>query len=428
MNLSELYREKLFDALKDGYRSYDTLRVMVRIKLGLKLENITNERNDLESIILDLIQWAESNDKVLEFIWEANEKNSDNRQIKQITYQLCSMTKQQYKSLCDLLQKVDLVLLENAFQEIRKSENTNFYPRFISLKYLEKVETFLKESLIKELEQRCNKPEESYKKNPLILEFVDCLRRMPDKEIDIIRNALKEWVDNVKSQLNLTLDLDRQNDPTAKIESDDYTENKDIQNQLKSENNVYVTKVIELPGEDSPGKDPGVKENESEKSETNQEKLLSELLDLLEDWLKKEYWKEADRKTTEIMQKVAGKTPGEDWEKDDIMNFPIDVLDEINRMWKKYTNGNFGFSIQASIWQNCKEDEKNFIEKVGWHDERILSWEYEEFRKKVNKKHTGILPTPPPFKNSFSQKAKLMTELAIKIQECPSYSSNPEID
>jgi hypothetical protein len=56
-------------------------------------------------------------------------------------------------------------------------------------------------------------------------------------------------------------------------------------------------------------------------------------------------WKEADRETLEVMRRVIDKISIEG-----IKNFPCADLRVIDRLWVKYSNGKFGFSVQKQIW------------------------------------------------------------------------------
>lgn len=56
-------------------------------------------------------------------------------------------------------------------------------------------------------------------------------------------------------------------------------------------------------------------------------------------------WKEADRETVEVMRQVMG-----GFSIEGIRNFPCADLRVIDRLWVKYSNGKFGFSVQKQIW------------------------------------------------------------------------------
>ncbi|MDE5098893.1 MAG: effector-associated domain EAD1-containing protein, partial [Trichodesmium sp. St16_bin4-tuft] len=72
MNLSKSERKYLFKALEDGYRSYDQLRMMFKLNLEKNLEEIV-KRDPLDNVILALIEWAESQNKLLDLVWGAND-------------------------------------------------------------------------------------------------------------------------------------------------------------------------------------------------------------------------------------------------------------------------------------------------------------------------------------------------------------------
>ncbi|MEG4342958.1 GUN4 domain-containing protein [Microcoleus sp. A003_D6] len=84
-------------------------------------------------------------------------------------------------------------------------------------------------------------------------------------------------------------------------------------------------------------------------------------------------WKEADGETANKMLEVAGrKTLGLlRWE--DVENFSCPDLRAIDRLWVKYSNGRFGFSVQKQIYQSLggtKEYDKKvwvaYGEALGW--------------------------------------------------------------
>ncbi len=113
MKLSKSEIKDLFEALQDGYRSYDDLRIMVKLNLNQNLENIVLERN-IEIVILELIEWAESEYKLLDLVWGANNRNPDNLQIRNITYELFYITQAQWEKLYKLLSQIPPTYLDLA--------------------------------------------------------------------------------------------------------------------------------------------------------------------------------------------------------------------------------------------------------------------------------------------------------------------------
>lgn len=96
----------------------------------------------------------------------------------------------------------------------------------------------------------------------------------------------------------------------------------------------------------------------------------------LEEYLKNEQWKDADEETYRLMITTVGKTEGQWFETEDLLNFPCDELRAIDALWVKYSNGRFGFSVQKQIYVDCgaKLDGKypgdeiweHFGDHVGW--------------------------------------------------------------
>lgn len=67
--LSGTQRLKLQDALLSAFPRYDNLRQMVQFQLGQNLDSITGgARSPLETVVFDLIQWAEAHGRTYELI------------------------------------------------------------------------------------------------------------------------------------------------------------------------------------------------------------------------------------------------------------------------------------------------------------------------------------------------------------------------
>ncbi|MFP4006842.1 MAG: protein kinase domain-containing protein [Spirulinaceae cyanobacterium] len=84
-------------------------------------------------------------------------------------------------------------------------------------------------------------------------------------------------------------------------------------------------------------------------------------------------WWEADQETHYVMCRVANREQ-EGWvDLDAIANFPLEDLKTIDRLWLKYSQGRFGFSIQKHIYQSLggtreynREIWHQFGQKVQW--------------------------------------------------------------
>ena len=120
----------------------------------------------------------------------------------------------------------------------------------------------------------------------------------------------------------------------------------------------------------------------------NQEEIdrawIDELQELryakLERLLKEGEWQDADRSTCNIMMQAWGKDFGDRISPDMLREFPCWDLQKIDRLWVKYSDGRFGFSVQKKLWEMCgnpgrfpiKEDKEkwdNFWILVGWKED-----------------------------------------------------------
>lgn len=82
IKLSGRELENLSDALLDAYRSYNDLKRMVRFELDEHLERIVG-RGKLNDVVLDLIDWAESEGKLQHLIIGAYTQNQGNPVLKE---------------------------------------------------------------------------------------------------------------------------------------------------------------------------------------------------------------------------------------------------------------------------------------------------------------------------------------------------------
>lgn len=77
------------------------------------------------------------------------------------------------------------------------------------------------------------------------------------------------------------------------------------------------------------------------------------LFQQLEKYLTEQNFRAADQETDRVMLQIAGKESNQYLSIDDIKTFPCKELRIIDDLWKKYSNGKFGFSVQKQIWLNC---------------------------------------------------------------------------
>ena len=127
----------------------------------------------------------------------------------------------------------------------------------------------------------------------------------------------------------------------------------------------------------------------------------------LETLLKNKQWKEADRQTSIIYQQIISNHLRElgiyslvmlDFLRQEeaklyMGNLPCRELKTLDRLWLKYSNGRFGFSVQAEIFNSIPSNSNKFISvdradrydeferQVGWKSKYCL---YPEIYKITN--------------------------------------------
>ncbi|MBD2342136.1 GUN4 domain-containing protein [Calothrix sp. FACHB-156] len=152
---------------------------------------------------------------------------------------------------------------------------------------------------------------------------------------------------------------------------------------LKKKPNIYKKLIkTSLPEEEL----SVIYEDESEVHQMSYQQEYARLKSLLED----KKWKMADAETAEMMLKVSGRQK-EGWlTVEDLNNYPCEDLRTLDKLWKKYSNGQFGFSVQRRIWEEVAgipiKVENNepllnrFAERVGWRTVKVSNdkIEYEQ--------------------------------------------------
>ena len=123
----------------------------------------------------------------------------------------------------------------------------------------------------------------------------------------------------------------------------------------------------------------------------------------LRDLLAAQDWEAADKETADRMFKVMNRQSERWLGAQDIEKFPCLDLRNIDRLWVKYSNGKFGFSVQKEIWQSCGSptgNDKNwekFGAAVGWRTKGVLGiggyWiDYSQLTFDLRRDPKGHLP------------------------------------
>lgn len=143
-------------------------------------------------------------------------------------------------------------------------------------------------------------------------------------------------------------------------------------------------------------------------SETPDELISEREIDYtkLRDLLKAGQWQEADHETLLVILKAANREQEEYLTIESIESFPCADLHTIDRLWLKYSNGQFGFSLQKEIWRSVGGElgqydnavYEQFGLRVGWRDRNgmklMRGWKkYEELSFSLTWGPVGHLPT-----------------------------------
>ncbi|NEQ84884.1 MAG: GUN4 domain-containing protein [Moorea sp. SIO2I5] len=138
-----------------------------------------------------------------------------------------------------------------------------------------------------------------------------------------------------------------------------------------------------------------------------QDKKLRANYSQLRELLEAGKWKEADLETARIMLEVTNRKK-EGWLRViDIKNFPCPDLYVIDKLWIKFSQNRFGFSVQRDIWlsldgkQGEFDEDRfscNFSKCVGWRIKNKWLENYDDFNFTLNapKGHLPSLPLTNP--------------------------------
>ncbi len=119
----------------------------------------------------------------------------------------------------------------------------------------------------------------------------------------------------------------------------------------------------------------------------------------LEDYLSQREWRKADEETAWIFYLVMVQQDYKNWS-ELCQKFPSEILNEIDRLWVKHSEGHFGFSIQKRIWESVGgnpdagiEIWSNFARGVEWYDPNEYEWrDYNQMSFKTRESVVGNLP------------------------------------
>jgi hypothetical protein len=114
------------------------------------------------------------------------------------------------------------------------------------------------------------------------------------------------------------------------------------------------------------------------------EKPPAPTLDLLGHQLAAGDYRQADETTRALLIKLAGESA---WPRgyvffSEVQFISVEDLRAIDQLWREYSDGKFGYSIQKRLWEKARRDFTPFFIKVGWMkklDTEIEQYNYRAF-------------------------------------------------
>ena len=86
----------------------------------------------------------------------------------------------------------------------------------------------------------------------------------------------------------------------------------------------------------------------------------------LKNFLAARRWQDADLETRLILLRLTGKEKTGKLRIDDLPKIPAEDLQIIDRLWVKYSDGHFGFSVQTRLWEASGRNIIKFAKIIGW--------------------------------------------------------------
>ncbi|KAK9665072.1 hypothetical protein RND81_14G088500 [Saponaria officinalis] len=102
-------------------------------------------------------------------------------------------------------------------------------------------------------------------------------------------------------------------------------------------------------------------------------------LDALEGYLAEQNFRQADEETRRLLIVLAGEAAIKRGYVffSEVQFIPKDDLKAVDELWKRFSQGRFGYSVQKKIWLKSNKDFTKFFIKVGWM--KKLDTEIEQF-------------------------------------------------
>ncbi|NES22959.1 MAG: hypothetical protein F6K41_29575 [Symploca sp. SIO3E6] len=157
------------------------------------------------------------------------------------------------------------------------------------------------------------------------------------------------------------------------------------------------------------------KQNVLPNNSTFQEQSLVDYSQLRK-FLEKKQWREADLETMRVMLYIADREESGWLQRTDIEDLPDTAIQNIDKLWLQYSQGHFGWSVQARMWLECRGQpgkfdftiyKNKFCDRTGWYINKDWLKKHEDFQFSLDAPR-GHLPSLS-FPDRKNQKIKRTT-------------------
>lgn len=169
------------------------------------------------------------------------------------------------------------------------------------------------------------------------------------------------------------------------------------------------------------GKPQQIRQQQAAQDDLSSEKGIDYIR--LRDLLKAGKWSDAERETYEVMICAVDKKSGQWFTSEELLNFPCVDLRTVDELWVKYSQGQFGFSVQKEIYVECGaqidgqypgyEIWNEFCSRIGWH-ENGKEQNFNDLNAQYSSSPTGKFPCALPVRWGWGKGFPSLTQRLMK--------------
>jgi hypothetical protein len=431
--LTSQQRKKLRDALISAFPEKSLLEQLLDFELDKKLNQITQDSN-LQTVVYQLIQRAQAEEWLIDLILAARKENPKNSQLEAIALELLTPEvpssptsvipepNQEPQKILVLAAIPNGLRLDKEIREIEEAIKRGVKRDSFEIKIRTAVRTQdIRRAIAEEQPSIVHFCGHGLEDGSLLLEdeignhkpvlpkgLVSLFRLHAGRVKCVLLNACYSSgaAEAISQHISYVIGMNQPiQDRAAIVFAQGFYDGlgyDNVNNQAVIQRAYDEGRVaIELENLDKQNFIPVLWENGTQKSKLTEDKKVSTTLEVIEtrstvitessdddlssecnvnytalrDFLKAGQWKEADQETSQMMIQAVGKKEGDWFVQDDLLNFPCKDLRTIDRLWVKYSDGHFGFSVQKQIYlrvgglpdgEYYQQAWEKFGDAIGW--------------------------------------------------------------